>query len=304
MTGTGEIFRYWGCSSCGCLQLIDPPEDLSRYYGAGYYSFARPSVWSQRFRRAWLRGVLTGNSLYGSVLRRLLGQPSWLPWIEEARISPEARILDVGSGGGRRLVDMATAGFANVTGLDPYVKGDPELPSGVQLLTSQLEEVTGEFDLIMFNHSLEHMADPVAALRAAVRLLTEDGVILVRVPLVSLAWDVYGDSWVQLDPPRHLYLHTEKSIATAATAAGLRVTKVVFDSNEFQFWGSELYERGVPLTAMPWHRRELPLRALRWRDRHLRRAARSLNQDQLGDQAAFYLKHSARPPRCDEEVAG
>ena len=39
MFGTGEEFDYSECGSCGALQLMDPPADLSPYYPSSYYSY-------------------------------------------------------------------------------------------------------------------------------------------------------------------------------------------------------------------------------------------------------------------------
>ena len=52
---------------------------------------------------------------------------------------------------------------------------------------------------------------------AAHDLLNKDGVLLVRVPLSSSwAWEHYRENWVQLDAPRHLYLHSVKSMEVLA----------------------------------------------------------------------------------------
>ena len=54
-----------------------------------------------------------------------------------------------------------------MSGVDPLIAADGETSLGVPLMKRYLSEVTGEFDLIMFNHSLEHVPDPVATLKAA-----------------------------------------------------------------------------------------------------------------------------------------
>jgi hypothetical protein len=51
---------------------------------------------------------------------------------------------------------------------------------------------------------------------------------------------------VQLDAPRHLFLHTRKSFGLLAARAGLQIEKWFCDSTSFQFWGSELYQRKLP----------------------------------------------------------
>ena len=47
-----NALRYGECSSCGSLWLVEPPSDLSRFYGDGYYSMAPGSA--RRVPAAWL----------------------------------------------------------------------------------------------------------------------------------------------------------------------------------------------------------------------------------------------------------
>jgi SAM-dependent methyltransferase len=48
---------------------------------------------------------------------------------------------------------------------------------------------------------------------AAASLLACKGIIVVRIPAVSsYAWERYGVAWMQLDAPRHFFLHSPKSM--------------------------------------------------------------------------------------------
>ena len=38
MHGLGDEFEYFVCGACGCLQIGETPEDMSRYYPDDYYS--------------------------------------------------------------------------------------------------------------------------------------------------------------------------------------------------------------------------------------------------------------------------
>ncbi len=54
----------------------------------------------------------------------------------------------------------------------------------------------------MFNHSLEHVPDPVATLKVAYEKLAAGGMCLARVPTTSSeAWTTYRADWVQADAP-------------------------------------------------------------------------------------------------------
>ena len=78
-----------------------------------------------------------------------------------------------------------------------------------------------------------------------------------------------------------------------AETAGLRLARIIYDSSEFQFLGSEQYLRDIPLMAKG---------SCRFSDgetifsaeevQRYRRLAEELNASERGDQAAFYLKRS------------
>src|SRR5437016_13963293 len=97
---------------------------------------------------------------------------------------------------------------------------------------------------------LSTLADQVGALRQVSLLLRDGGWCLIRTPTVSsYVWEHYRVDWVQAHAPRHLFLHTKKSITLLAQRAGLRVEKIVYDSTGVQFWGSEQYRADIPLMS-------------------------------------------------------
>jgi hypothetical protein len=133
------------------------------------------------------------------------------------------------------------------------------------------------------------MVDPAEILRQAGKLLRPAGQLVVRVPVAAAAWKRFKENWVQLDPPRHIFLPTVKSMEILAARAGLRLGRVVFDSTEFQFWASEQYRRDIPLQDA---RSQLSLakRLLAFgRMRKQRRQADELNARGEGDAACFHL---------------
>jgi hypothetical protein len=138
------------------------------------------------------------------------------------------------------------------------------------------------------------VADPLETLQSASRLLSKAGVCLIRIPTVSsYAWKHYGADWVQLDAPRHFFLHSTESLEILSERAGLKVVDVVYDSEGFQFWGSEQYRRNIPLLS-PQSYMTNPSRSI-FSDSQIREfedRAQQLNLEKQGDQAAFYLRRS------------
>jgi len=283
MFGFRDEMEYVECASCGSLKIAAIPQDLQRYYPADkYYSYKFKVSLRVHISRLALRAALRlPDSIQAAVPHGSLAQIRWLS------LKRGMKILDVGSGSGAFIRHLRAAGFDDAVGIDPYLEEDILDNSGVAVRKAELGAMCGEWDRIMFHHSLEHTPNQLETLSLARARLSPRGICIIRIPIVNWAWKEYGTDWVQLDPPRHLCVHTEKSFRLAAAKSGLRVTRVQYDSTRFQFVGSELYRKGVPLRT-----------GLAELDRHFTKAqleaferrAEELNRDGLGDQAVFFLE--------------
>ncbi|HEX8359416.1 MAG TPA: class I SAM-dependent methyltransferase [Longimicrobium sp.] len=287
MYGTREEFCYFQCAVCECLQICEFPPDIARFY-AGYGSYDRPKLPTGLRGRVWAvrnRFTFTGRGAAGRVLQRVHPYPTLGAdrWLAGRGVSRQARILDVGCGSGGLLLSLRSAGFEHLLGVEPYLEADIRYPNGVTVLKRSLAEVEGRFDVIMFHHVLEHIAEQHETMAAVAERLTDTGFCLIRIPLVSSeAWDTYREHWVQIDPPRHFFIHSLRSLALLAEGAGLKVSSVEHDSTAFQFAASELYRRGIPLVDQAGKTPPDQLREYEQR-------AKALNASGRGDQAAFYL---------------
>lgn len=264
MYGTRESFDYVDCSACGCLQIIETPNDLGRHYPPDYYSMlARKEQPDQsRLKTAMIRwygrsAALRPFSKVERIVRAMLPVPlDYLEYgdmLERGRLtSHDARILDVGCGASpSRLAAIRRCGFSAVEGLDPFIQSDTEY-YGIKVHKRAIEAHQGQYALIMFHHSLEHMADPCSALQSAARLLRPKGMCVVRVPITgTYFWRRFGVNWVELDAPRHLYIPTVESIRQLAERAGLHLEAYFFESYAWEIAASIRYEEGVPLVKNP-----------------------------------------------------
>lgn len=299
MFGTGERFEYYICAACETLQIVNPLEgdELMRHYPENYYSYnaaAQPKLLRWLISQQDRYKLHTGGRLFGGLLTRRLPDGilrvlfggDVVGMLAQLPLERDARILDVGCGGGALLDRLAELGFTNLSGADPFLAADGETPLGVPLMKRDLSEVAGEFDLIMFNHSLEHVPDPVAALQVASEKLAAGGACLARVPTTSSeAWTAYAADWVQIDAPRHCVIPSREAMVLAAEKAGLRVEQTIDDSNLGQFLGSEAYRRDVAVTD-PKILRLFKLKQIwEWAKR-----ADQLNEQGRGDQTGFVLR--------------
>jgi SAM-dependent methyltransferase len=295
MFGGGEEFDYFCCGDCGCLQIERVPEDLARYYPPNYYSFHLQPV-PQRGLKSWLAAkrdfsAATGRGVLGRLLNKSKRARDEILALGGIPARKEMRILDVGCGRGDVLSILYRAGVGHLEGVDPYLSGDVEVLPGLRVCKRALQEVSGEFDIIMLHHAFEHVQFGLELLAAARQRLSGEGQILLRLPTAeSAAWERYRQNWVQLDAPRHLFLHTRKSLGILAEQAGLGVERSWCDSSAFQFWASELYEQGLSLYDQSGSSRDPKNYFSKAQMRAFVRQTKILNATDRGDQLAVILR--------------
>ena len=124
---------------------------------------------------------------------------------------PTGRLLDVGCGDGSFLALMDSIGW-DVMGCEP----DPEAARiakerfGLHVIAGMFEDIditSNSFDAITLSHVIEHTADPYRTLRRCFNMLRNGGSLVLITPNIrSLGHRLFGSSWYNLDPPRHLVL--------------------------------------------------------------------------------------------------
>jgi len=283
MFGLEGTFIYRQCANCGSLYLDDPTLNLAPFYPDTYYSYAG----TERPKLAGLFEDLNSRvkaKTFVSFLRR-----------SGVNVDASTRFIDVGSGSGDLLRALRALGLSHVMGIDPYLRAGVET-NGIPVMRGSIESVAEgddrpQSDVVMFHHSLEHVVDPEGSLRAAAQLLAPGGAILVRIPIVSYAWERFGVNWVGLDAPRHLAIPTQRGFEQLAMRLGLRIAACRYDSTSTQFVASEAIERGLTLTnAFPSNPPRTAMRAVLSIPKSLH--AKRLNAQRRGDQAAFTLVRS------------
>lgn len=289
--GLQDEFTYIECSQCGCLQLAEIPPDMERYYPANYYSFTKPGSLRSYLKRQQSSYIHNKLNVIGAFLSYLYGPENAVLSVVRLDVSKDAKILDIGCGGGDLLLNLRRIGFNSLTGVDPYLPSETKI-NGIHLLKRELYDLDSDFDVVMLHHVFEHMADPASVLEHLSRILAPGGTVILRIPVSGcFAWRRYGVNWVSMDPPRHFFLHTEKSLAILTEAAGLRISETVYDSTLFQFIGSEQYSRNISLEDKRSYMKN-PFRSIFSINdiRSFKQQARQLNQNRDGDSACFYLR--------------
>ncbi len=222
-------FAVVRCQQCGFHQSWPgmTVEMLQQYYPRTYYGRI-PQPGRIRYRSFLLR---VGRGLYrkiqrGAATSRLacLLPPSWLDLALPACRAP-GKLLDVGAGWGRFVIGSTGMGWqAEALDFGPLALRLGELlgiPAYQGTLEENLPSLRSPYDLISFNHVLEHLPSPSETLRASEQVLANGGVVRIQIPLWRAGLvRLFGKYWSALDLPRHRSHFRPSDIRHLAKGAG------------------------------------------------------------------------------------
>jgi len=256
MLGLRESFSYFECLNCGCLQIVEIPQNISQYYPNNYYSLDNsPEIHFTGLLKRVLKAkrdafLISGYGILGLMIQKIYpNQSIELINFREAKLKKSDKILDVGCGAGIIPYVFYNAGFKNIIGIDPFINSDINYANGLSIKKKDFLNLTEDnYSVIMYNHSFEHLTNPKEHLEKAHNILAPNGKIIIRIPTVSsFAWKKYGVNWVQLDAPRHIFLYSINSLKILADNTGFQFDNITYESSSFQFVGSEQYLKDIPL---------------------------------------------------------
>jgi 2-polyprenyl-3-methyl-5-hydroxy-6-metoxy-1,4-benzoquinol methylase len=207
------VFRLVQCQSCGLIYLNPRPAGaaLAAYYPDDYSLYIDPAVREPS-------PIARLNQRYAMNKRAAL--------IE--RYAVRGRVLDIGCASGLFLDAMRSRGWeTHGVELVEHAAALARERLGLDVRTGALRETgysAAWFDAVTMWDVLEHVPDPLGELREIWRILKPGGILALRIPDVSSPEArFFGDYWVGLDAPRHLYVFSPTTIAAMLRRAGLQV---------------------------------------------------------------------------------
>ena len=249
------LFGFRECRGCGLVTLSPRPtkEALASYYPPSYYSFqpdklptgigaGERRVGSEERQHRGVRHLIrslclstlgydSGGSLRracGTALFPVFGRRATYGYTDFPRYVRHGRALDIGCGSGQFLAILRHHGWT-CRGVDPSATAAAaaERAHGLSVTVGEVTDLDPSresFDFINASHVIEHMRDPLRALRAAAALLSANGKIYIETPNArSFNARVLGRYWFHWDAPRHLYVFEPATLTLLAREAGLVV---------------------------------------------------------------------------------
>ena len=239
LQGTPGEHQVACCRNCGAgvtLPLVGD-EQLAAFYPDRYGPYDERMSAVQRVVSRAIRALQGWTALRTAPLSALHARPP-------------GRGLDVGCGRGDLLAALASRGWA-MSGIEPSSSACAAAARrGLDARCGTLNTVAlepGSYDAIVFRHSLEHINDPVAALRLVRAALAPGGLVLITVPNFG-SWQArrFAGHWFHLDVPRHRVHFTPPALERALAAGGLEPVSVATSSSTVGLPGSiqyRLFER-------------------------------------------------------------
>jgi SAM-dependent methyltransferase len=283
LLGIRNSFEYFLCSNCGCLQINSIPYDIEDYYKSDNYSphqIIRKNNIIEFLKRERFRYEFNKEGILGFFLSYFF--PTGLPPIGRLlKIKRNMSIIDIGCGAGYMLEQLFKIGFNNIIGIDKYIASTHINIDGIKIIKGEIKDVKGTYDIIIMNHSFEHIENQHEFLESIKMIVAPGGIIMIRMPIIGEAFRLYKENWFQIDAPRHTLIHSKYSFKHLTKIHGFKIDQTVFDSGEAQFTNSIRYAKNISSKERhPFTKKEL---------KYYRLLAKELNLRHEGDSACFIL---------------
>lgn len=152
------------------------------------------------------------------------------------RYKKGSRVLEIGCSTGLLLQIFQQAGW-ETWGVEPSHSYKTAQRRADKIIHSRFEEAAlpeNYFDVVVLNHVLEHVSDPVSILAKVKHVLKKGGIVYIDVPnFGSWGRQVEQQYWPLLLPYEHVHHFTPKTLSKTAEKAGLATIELKSWSGAF-----------------------------------------------------------------------
>lgn len=150
----------------------------------------------------------------------------------------KGRVFEIGASVGGLLLSFKSDGW-ETSGVEPSDKAQKEAAkNGLEVYAGSFEDLKSKlntYDLVVINHTLEHVDDPLKVLDKIKFILKPEGILMVGVPnFASLKSKILKDRWTHILPREHKWQYTPKSLKTMVGSAGFKTLNVLTASGIFE----------------------------------------------------------------------
>lgn len=205
---TSKGFNIYKCKKCGFGFTKDLKVNSSDYHRDDTY--------------------ITEENLFKNIFEKRVNIIS--------KFTKGGKVLEVGCSTGLMLSLFKNKGW-EVVGVEVSKKAaEKAMQRGIKVETKPFEDINfnGKFDLIIFNHTLEHLQDIKGVLKKASILLNIGGVLYIDLPnFDSVTANLQKQSWPLLLPNEHLWHFTYLSLKKILEENNM---KIIFNERASGLW--------------------------------------------------------------------
>lgn len=219
------------CPICGSKNIKSVHNELSECKECGLQfitSIKSVEYYNQIYNEGYFKGDVYKNYLEEETHRRRLFR-SKIKLIGKY-IPGNGSVLDVGCGMGFFLMEMQNKGY-RVDGVEisEYAADIASKKLNTRIISRDLLNTSyksKQFNIVTFWDVLEHIYDPVESLKEVLRIIRQDGVLIIEtLNISSLTARVLKRKWPLYYPPYHLYYYNHRSMSRLLENTGFRIIK-------------------------------------------------------------------------------
>lgn len=171
------------------------------------------------------------KSLFDNIFSRIVG-------IANSIKPNKGKVFEIGASVGGLLMSFKADGW-KTSGVEPSDKAQKEAnKNGIEVYLGSFEKIKlkeSSYDLVVINHTLEHVDEPFKVLEKIKQILKPGGLLMIGVPnFASLKSQFLKQNWNHILPKEHKWQYSPKSLKFLIEAAGYRTVSIYTASGIFE----------------------------------------------------------------------